>query len=1392
MKKLSIFLMMLCFACFGVAKAQTLTVADGTATNEYIPVYGYYADTDGCNSEFIVPAADLTAMRGNEITAMDFYLSQAASDSWGANFQVYLGEMSGTTLSENYGPDDFTVVYTGALDGTGTTMHVEFSEPYTYNGGNLLVGTYVASSGSYKRAYFYGVAATGAAYYSYEGWSSVTGDVQDFIPKTTFTYQAPPACPKPTGVTATNPTAHGATVSWTGSSDSYILMLGQATSLASYDFESNSIPAAFTNSAFYPWTVVANTHSGAYCAKSGNAGSNSSTSDLVLQVNLTNAGSVSFSAMASSEQNWDWGRFLIDDAQQFQTSGTSNSWTDYSFDLAAGSHTLTWRFEKDGSSASGDDCFYVDDIKINMNPTTWDETHTASASPYTFTDLDPETSYLVMVKGVCDGEQGEPSAAVSFTTLESCATPQNLIVTTDGATATATWTGTEGTCNIDINGTVTNNVTSPYTFNVELSTTYTVKVQANCDGETSGWSAPFSFTTPACVGGHIIEYTLNDSYGDGWNGASITFIEGCEQTTLTCSGSSASGTLTICADYFEFVWNTGSYDSECGFTFTEGGTTLFTKPSSLSDGQVLYTFGTQTMPKPTGLTAGTPSYDNVNLSWTENGTATAWEICINGNESNLVPANTNVDFNLTGLQPDNSYSIKVRAVSENNESCWSDEVTVTTSVACAKPTDLTEANIAFTTADLSWTGTANSYVAEYGIWTQVGTDQTATETMTPYTFSLSGFSGNGVVAIRHYNVNDQFRVNVDDIVVRDANGNIVYSENFESSSLPGNMSSIDLDGDGKIWYITDVGINGAYGVTSASWENQVVLYPDNWLVISDITLGGSITFNAVGQDASAPAEVFGVFVIADNQFTQTYSGTSTSCQITGLTEGTAYAWRVQGDCGQYASNWAFSMFKTADDLLIFATEGNWNDLSNWTDIDGNAATALPTADNKVRIDANALIPAGVVATAKNATLNGGSIEIEDGGQLKQGGSVKVTMHKGIDGYGDEYDEETNNNSNYYFIATPHNCSYFEENSVFPYVLNVTDGEYDLYAFDPTQELEWINYKSSSSHTEFHQGDNTGLFNKKGYLYANQDDTDLEFVGTVSSSLNNILTESFTYNATSADEFNGWKLVGNPYTCDAYISYVDGNGNALSADFYTMNNSNTYTLLTSSDPLAPLTGALINFSATGTVQFASEAPTPTYGKNFGMINMNLVRGNKTVDQARVRFGQGFNMQHMSFRNNSKIYMPVDNNEYAVVYTEEQGEMPVCFKAENNGTYTINFTTEEVSFGYLHLIDNMNGNDVDLLQTPSYTFEAKTTDYESRFKLVFATGNNDDNFAFFSNGSFVINNEGNATLQVIDINGRILKSESINGCANVNVNAAQGIYMLRLVNGNDVKVQKVVVR
>jgi hypothetical protein len=112
--------------------------------------------------------------------------------------------------------------------------------------------------------------------------------------------------------------------------------------------------------------------------------------------------------------------------------------------------------------------------------------------------------------------------------------------------------------------------------------------------------------------------------------------------------------------------------------------------------------------------------------------------------------------------------------------------------------------------------------------------------------------------------------------------------------------------------------------------------------------------------------------------------------------------------------------------------------------------------------------------------------------------------------------------------------------------------------------------------------------------------------------------------------------------------------------------------------------------------------------------------------------------------------------------------------------------------------MTGDDIDLLLTPSYTFNAKTYDYESRFRLVFVANGEDGpstgsaSFAFFANGNLIISNEGRATLQVIDVNGRILSSEEINGSASKGINAPAGVYVLRLINGENVKTQKIVVR
>jgi hypothetical protein len=127
---------------------------------------------------------------------------------------------------------------------------------------------------------------------------------------------------------------------------------------------------------------------------------------------------------------------------------------------------------------------------------------------------------------------------------------------------------------------------------------------------------------------------------------------------------------------------------------------------------------------------------------------------------------------------------------------------------------------------------------------------------------------------------------------------------------------------------------------------------------------------------------------------------------------------------------------------------------------------------------------------------------------------------------------------------------------------------------------------------------------------------------------------------------------------------------------------------------------------------------------GALTLNVYEGSSNIsgtevaDRAKVRFGNGSALSKFSLNpNGTKLFITQGHQDYAVVSVNASGEMPVSFKAERNGTYTISVNPENVEFDYLHLIDNMTGAEVDLLAEPNYTFTAKPTDDASRFRLVF---------------------------------------------------------------------------
>ena len=203
---------------------NTLTVADGTSTNSYVPVYGYYADAY-LRSQIIYPASEIasctgtTAMNNGSITEMKFYASQS-SVSLDGSWEIKMMETPAATLSSFVDMTGATTVYTGTVGITSNEMTITLTTPYTYNGGNLLVEfSQTSTSSAYPTTTFYGVNATGASVqgYSYSSVSAISATGRDFMPKVTFTFTGGTTitCPAIQATSITSVDSVSATLAWT-------------------------------------------------------------------------------------------------------------------------------------------------------------------------------------------------------------------------------------------------------------------------------------------------------------------------------------------------------------------------------------------------------------------------------------------------------------------------------------------------------------------------------------------------------------------------------------------------------------------------------------------------------------------------------------------------------------------------------------------------------------------------------------------------------------------------------------------------------------------------------------------------------------------------------------------------------------------------------------------------------------------------------------------------------------------------------------------------------------------------------------------------------------------------------------------------------------------------
>ena len=411
-------------------------------------------------------------------------------------------------------------------------------------------------------------------------------------------------------------------------------------------------------------------------------------------------------------------------------------------------------------------------------------------------------------------------------------------------------------------------------------------------------------------------------------------------------------------------------------------------------------------------------------------------------------------------------------------------------------------------------------------------------------------------------------------------------------------------------------------------------------------------------------------------------------------------------------------------------------------------------------------------TGKN-NGNANNLIIEDGGKLiTKSSGVQATVKKNVTA-ANNWGEGEYAADGWYFIASPVNGA--------SYSTAITTGsgeDYDLFMLD-WENKQWLNKKVAANSEAFGAGFTRGT----GYLYASKAGNTLSVAGEIQP-----LTEDDTVKVIL--KTTGWNLIGNPLTCKVTVDHEFGllnNGSSVDYNGTTVN---------------PFQGIVVygatNEEVTFTKAASQDAAAPSNTPSIQMtLAQNIVtRGNttaNTVDNAVVSFNEGSKLPKFNMlAGNANLYIPQDNEEYAIVSSSAQGEMPVNFRAYEAGEYTITVNPEEVEMGYLHLIDNIAGKDVDLIATPSYTFNARTDDYESRFRLVFSANMVNaelgDDFAFISNGQIIVN--GTGTIQIIDIMGRVVSTRSTEERISTNGMTA-GVYVLRLI-GNDTKTQKIVIR
>ena len=360
------------------------------------------------------------------------------------------------------------------------------------------------------------------------------------------------------------------------------------------------------------------------------------------------------------------------------------------------------------------------------------------------------------------------------------------------------------------------------------------------------------------------------------------------------------------------------------------------------------------------------------------------------------------------------------------------------------------------------------------------------------------------------------------------------------------------------------------------------------------------------------------------------------------------------------------------------------------------------------------------------------------------------------------------------------------------------GKHDLYWYDEaTQYWRYVNGTVGDSDVVDEvesEGEGEGvqvvLNSGQGYLYTNNRNVRFSFTGEL-----NTEAVVFPLSYTAGLRLAGFNLVGNPFTYN--IGLENFKSEATLADgYYTITADGAWQARQEGAIITPMQSVLVKTDRAANLTINPKANKTRKASN---ASLEIVAYNDQYeDVAYVSFGEGLGLDKIEHRNSDipMVFVPLNGKDYAIAaMSSDVKEIPVAFKANTMGQYTIEVNAKGCEFSEMYLVDRLTGEVTDL-NSSDYTFIATAKDEANRFVIMFAeeaATSTTDNFAFINNGEIIIDNvEGNGVVRIYDMLGRPVSQYDVTESARISTSAfAGGLYIIQMVDGNGVKVQKVVI-